>query len=247
MLDLKFYMPDIKVKLNVLFKHFQQFSKLKLLKRNSFTCAKKIPLSFFCWRAFIFPCFHTKTWNLASKYKWYFSAAISKQPLNLLTKGVLHPPPLLVHRELQSLWVEVIALAAKGQKGLHLADDFCFDLTWVYGRCAQGGCLQTTCNCLYLNMCLLQKFPPQLRLCGRTEEMEQGLLQNHHLWVSWQPALVTVPVCSMGQPKIHPTLWLEVEGSQFGGWGEEQYQQPGRWQREVGSQDAGSLVWEVTW
>lgn len=149
MLDLKFYIPDIRAKLNVLFKHFQQFSKLKLLKRNSFTCAKKNPLSFFHWKAFIFPCFHTKTWNLASKYKWYVSAAISKQSLNLLIKGVLHPPPLLVHRDLQSLWVEATALAGKGQKGLRLADDFCFDLTWVYGRCAQGAVCKphaTACN-----------------------------------------------------------------------------------------------------
>lgn len=40
MLDLKFYIPEVRVKLNVLFLHFQQFSNLRLLKRHSFTCDK---------------------------------------------------------------------------------------------------------------------------------------------------------------------------------------------------------------
>lgn len=99
MLDLKFYIPDIRVKLNVLFKHFQQFSKLKLLKRSSFTCAKKISFINPLLRSIYSSLFSHK--NLKSgRYNCYLSAAISKQPLNLLTEGIFHPPPRMVHREL---------------------------------------------------------------------------------------------------------------------------------------------------
>lgn len=63
--------------------------------------------------------------------------------------------------------------------------------------------------------------------------MEQGLLLNYRSWMCCQPALVAVTMCSIGQPSLR----LELEGRQLGGWDEEHYQWPGRWQKEVGGQD----------
>lgn len=135
---------------------------------------------------------------------------ISKQPLNLLTKAIFHPPPKTFHKELKSLWVQAIALPA----GLNLGDGFCFELTGVIRRYAQGASCKPHKSCGVWKCVSSRNFLPASGGDGARTSTELLLLD----------VLPACPGCcdyvfnGVSQKFIHLLLYLKLKGIWLGGW-----------------------------